>query len=140
MLHMYVVMRTLAVPEFCNSYDNSHPKAKCDVNSRFTEHVQNKPSTKATFECIMAKQICIRSTLLLRACKSLIDAYLSIQVEIRRSAQMGELIVDGGSEVISDTAPGSFTQLNIYSGLLFLGGVPSILELALIWPGQEVRR
>ncbi len=67
------------------------------------------------------------------------DASLSVlQVEIRRAAQMGELIVDGGLEVVSDTAPGSFTQLNIYSGLLYLGGVPSILELALTWPGQEV--
>ncbi len=51
----------------------------------------------------------------------------------------GELIVDRGSEVVSDTAPGSFTQLNIYSGLLYLGGVLSILELALTWPGQVVR-
>ena len=63
-----------------------------------------------------------------------------MQVEIIRSAQMGELIVDEGSEVISDTAPGTFSQLNINSELLFLGGAPSILDLALTQPGDEVRK
>ncbi len=53
---------------------------------------------------------------------------------------MGELIVDEGSEVISDTAPGTFSQLNINSELLFLGGAPSILDLALTQPGDEVRK
>lgn len=61
-------------------------------------------------------------------------------MELQRLAQFGEMIIDGGSERQSGVSPREFTALNINSGLLFVGGIPShiLSDLSLLWPGDEV--
>lgn len=53
-------------------------------------------------------------------------------MEIRRSVRNGQLIIDGGVEMASGASPGTFSALNIYSGYLFVGGVPEELNALLL--------
>ena len=48
-------------------------------------------------------------------------------------------MIDGGSEMVSGVSPGNFSSLNMKSGQLFVGGVPTIMApLRLYFPEQEV--
>ena len=67
--------------------------------------------------------------------------YILFQVELWRSARVGQLIIDRGLETIYGDSPGQFSALNINSnsGYLFIGGVPLMLtDLSLLVSGQEV--
>lgn len=55
-----------------------------------------------------------------------------VKVEIRRSVRNGQLIIDGGVEMVSGASLGTFSALNIYSGYLFVGGVPEELNVLLL--------
>ena len=56
-------------------------------------------------------------------------------------AQFGEMIIDEGLEYRSGVAPRDFTALNVNSGLLYIGGIPSqiLSGLSLLWPGDQVQ-
>lgn len=64
---------------------------------------------------------------------------MCFQVELLRNGREGQLIVDGGLEILSGLSSGTFTSLNIKSGSLYVGGVPADLaSLRVLAHGQQV--
>ena len=50
----------------------------------------------------------------------------------------GQLIVDEGLEIVNGTSPSNFTQLNINSGYIFVGGVPNMYQTQVSTTLQQV--
>ena len=62
-----------------------------------------------------------------------------MQVELQRFERCGVMIVDGGEETQTANSPGTFTALNINTGLLFLGSIPGFVNhVSLLQEGFEV--
>lgn len=58
---------------------------------------------------------------------------------MRRFEQCGVMVIDSGVEIQNGTSPGTFTALNINSGLLFLGNIPEFVNhVSLLQGGEEV--
>lgn len=60
-------------------------------------------------------------------------------MEIRRNSRVGQLVVDNGAEAVNGTSPGTFSSLNINSGYLFVGGIPSLVASTSFLPQVVVQ-
>lgn len=63
-----------------------------------------------------------------------------LQVELRRFREFGVMIIDDGIEFYNGSSPGTFTDLNINSGLLYLGGIPTVMSYVSLFQGAEMVR
>lgn len=53
---------------------------------------------------------------------------------MRRNSRVGQLVVDSGVEAMSGTSPGTFSSLNVNSGYLFVGGIPTLVASSTFLP------
>ena len=61
--------------------------------------------------------------------------YTCTQVELHRFEHFGVMLIDNGAEYLNGSSPGTFTDLNIDNGFLFLGGIPEIINSVSLFPG-----